>query len=77
MKPKVNTALTRDKSGINKLIEIKDECLDEIELVPLEDPHEPIMSVNERILTIRNGMHNYRSHYVLPMLIGFWCFLFL
>ncbi|MER2499117.1 hypothetical protein ABS858_23910, partial [Vibrio neptunius] len=68
--------MLRDKSGINKLVEIKDECLDEIELVALDDPREPIMSVNDRILAIRNGVHNYRSHYILPMAIGFWCFLF-
>ncbi|MCY9844875.1 hypothetical protein [Vibrio caribbeanicus] len=66
----------RNKSGINKLVEIKDECLDEIELVALDDPREPIMSVNDRILAIRNGVHNYRSHYVLPMVISAWCFLF-
>ncbi|WP_045461241.1 hypothetical protein [Vibrio hyugaensis] len=65
----------RNKSGINKLVDIKDECLDEIELVALDDPREPIMSVNDRILAIRNGMHNYRSHYVLPMVISAWCFL--
>ncbi|MER2499116.1 hypothetical protein ABS858_23905, partial [Vibrio neptunius] len=68
--------MLRDKSGINKLIEIKDECLDEIELIALDDPREPIMLVNDHVLAIRNGVHNYRSHYVLPMVIGAWCFLF-
>ncbi|MER2499086.1 hypothetical protein ABS858_23750, partial [Vibrio neptunius] len=69
--------MLRDKSGINKLIEIKDECLDEIELVALDDPREPIMLVNDHVLAIRNGVHNYRSHYVLPMVIGAWFFLIL
>ncbi|MGI9947002.1 hypothetical protein [Vibrio hyugaensis] len=72
----MENSFRRNKSGINKLVEIKDECLDEIELVALDDPREPIMSVNDRILAIRNGVHNYRSHYILPMAIGFWCFLF-
>lgn len=66
--------MLRDKSGINKLVEIKDECLDEIEIVAFDDPREPIMTVNNRILTIRNGVHNYRSHYLLPMVIGAFCF---
>ncbi|WP_156145312.1 hypothetical protein [Vibrio hyugaensis] len=33
------------------------------------------MTVNNRILAIRSGVHNYSSHYVLPMVIGAWCFL--
>ena len=72
----MENSFRRNKRGINKLVEIKDECLDGIELVALDDPREPIMSVNDRILAIRNGVHNYRSHYILPMAIGFWCFLF-
>ncbi|UTZ41431.1 hypothetical protein [Vibrio campbellii] len=71
----MENSFRRNKSGINKLVEFKGECLDEIELVALDDPREPIMSVNDRILAIRNGVHNYRSHYVLPMVIGAWCFL--
>ncbi|UTZ21886.1 hypothetical protein [Vibrio campbellii] len=72
----MENSFRRNKSDINKLVDIKDECLDDIELVALDDPREPIMSVNDRILAIRNGVHNYRTHYILPMAIGFWCFLF-
>lgn len=72
----MENSFRRNKSGIKKLVEIKGECLDDIELVALDDPREPIMSVNDRILAIRNGVHNYRSHYVLPMVIGAWGFLF-
>ncbi|HHB1592714.1 TPA: hypothetical protein ACN976_000821 [Vibrio campbellii] len=42
----------------------------EVTVVPMEDPLEPIMSVNDDILTIRTGFHNRRNTVALPWLIA-------
>ncbi|ELA9710652.1 hypothetical protein RG007_002179 [Vibrio parahaemolyticus] len=42
----------------------------EVTVVPMEDPLEPIMSVNDDILTIRTGFHNRRNAVALPWLIA-------
>lgn len=41
----------------------------EVIVVPMEDPLEPIMSVNDDILTIRTGFHKRRNVVALPWLI--------
>ncbi len=43
---------------------------DEVTVLPLDDPFEPIMSVNKDILTLRTGIHNRRNTVLVPGLIA-------
>ncbi|UTZ21889.1 hypothetical protein [Vibrio campbellii] len=42
----------------------------EVLVIPMKDPLDPIMSVNDDILTIRTGFHNRRNTIALPWLIA-------
>ncbi|MBP3140588.1 hypothetical protein ACTFQF_05105 [Aliivibrio fischeri] len=42
----------------------------EVIVVPMDDPLEPIMSVNDDILTIRTGYHTRRNTILLPWMFS-------
>ena len=51
---------------------------DTIELDAYADSSEPIMSVDDNVLSIRNAAHNIRLIYFLPWVIGLWlCFIWI
>ncbi|PMN45316.1 hypothetical protein BCT31_10485 [Vibrio lentus] len=60
------------KHHAQRLVNWRDEFNNKIELEAYPDPGEPIMSVNDNVLSIRNAAHNIRSIYFLPWVIGFW-----
>ena len=60
------------KRHAKRLINWREQFENKIELNAYPDPGEPIMSVNDNILSIRNAAHNIRSIYFLPWIIGFW-----
>ncbi|PMN44714.1 hypothetical protein BCT31_24665 [Vibrio lentus] len=60
------------KHHAQRLVNWRDEFNNKIELDAYPDPGEPIMSVNDNVLSIRNAAHNIRSIYFLPWVIGFW-----
>ncbi|MCM5511011.1 hypothetical protein J8Z26_22875 [Vibrio sp. SCSIO 43169] len=54
------------------MVNWREEFENTIELDAYPDPGEPIMAVNDNVLSIRNAAHNIRSVYFLPWVIGFW-----
>jgi hypothetical protein len=55
-----------------RLTNWRQQFKDTIELDAYADPGEPIMSVDDNVLSIRNAAHNIRLVYLLPLVIGFW-----
>lgn len=55
-----------------RLVNWREQFESTIELDAYPDPGEPIMSVNDNVLSIRNASHNIRSVYFLPWVIGLW-----
>ena len=55
-----------------RLTNWRQQFKDTIELDAYADPGEPIMSVDDNVLSIRNAAHNIRLIYFLPWVIGFW-----
>ncbi|MBP3140589.1 hypothetical protein ACTFQF_05110 [Aliivibrio fischeri] len=60
------------KHHAQRLVSWRDDFKNKIELDAYPDPGEPVMSVNDNILSIRSAAHNIRSIYFLPWVIGFW-----
>ncbi|MDD1796351.1 hypothetical protein LRP50_24835, partial [Enterovibrio sp. ZSDZ42] len=43
-----------------------------VDVKPLDDPMEPVMSVTDEILTVRNASHNALFAFMLPMMLASW-----
>ncbi|MBP3140402.1 hypothetical protein ACTFQF_03870 [Aliivibrio fischeri] len=55
----------------------RSEFEDKYELDAYADPTEPVMLVNDTILSVRNATHNYRLIYILPWILGLWILFFI
>ena len=54
------------KHHAQRFVNWRDEFNNKITLDAYPDPGEPIMSVNDNVLSIRNAAHNIRSIYFIP-----------
>ncbi|KJY87153.1 hypothetical protein TW84_18225 [Vibrio neptunius] len=45
------------------------EFRSEVTVVPMDDPFDPIVSVDDKLLTIRTGYHNRRNYYIVPWML--------
>ncbi len=45
------------------------EFRSEVTVVPMDDPFDPIVSVDDKLLTIRTGYHNRRNYYIVPLML--------
>ncbi|MCW8349245.1 hypothetical protein MD535_25005 [Vibrio sp. ZSDZ65] len=47
------------------------EFRSEVIVIPMEDPLDPIVSVDEKVLTVRTGYHNRRNTIIIPLMLLF------
>ncbi|CAM3666401.1 hypothetical protein [Vibrio aquimaris] len=43
----------------------------EVAVIPMEDPLDPIVSVDDRVLTLRTGYHSLRNAIIVPLMMVF------
>ena len=43
----------------------------EVAVIPMDDPLDPIVSVDDRVLTVRTGYHNRRNVIIVPLMMVF------
>ena len=43
----------------------------EVAVIPMKDPLDPIVSVDDRVLTVRTGYHNRRNVIIVPLMMVF------
>ena len=41
----------------------------EVAVIPMKDPLDPIVSVDDKVLTVRTGYHNRRNYYIVPWML--------
>ena len=41
----------------------------EVTVIPMEDPFDPIVSVDDKVLTVRTGYHNRRNYFIVPWML--------
>ncbi|UTZ23096.1 hypothetical protein HB760_08215 [Vibrio campbellii] len=47
------------------------EFRSEVAVIPMEDPLDPIVSVDDKVLTVRTGYHNRRDAILIPLMLVF------
>ncbi|WP_231572650.1 hypothetical protein [Vibrio hyugaensis] len=47
------------------------EFRSEVIVIPMEDPLDPIVSVDDKVLTVRTGYHNRRNTILIPLMLVF------
>lgn len=47
------------------------EFRSEVAVIPMEDPLDPIVSVDDKVLTVRTGYHNRRDAILIPLILVF------
>ncbi|MEL7443288.1 MAG: hypothetical protein AAFN66_10595, partial [Pseudomonadota bacterium] len=47
------------------------EFRSEVIVIPMEDPLDPIVSVDDKVLTVRTGYHNRRDAILIPLMLVF------
>ncbi|WP_185759817.1 hypothetical protein [Vibrio pectenicida] len=41
----------------------------EVTVIPMEDPFDPVVSVDDKVLKVRTGYHNRRNYYIVPWML--------
>ncbi|WP_114786894.1 hypothetical protein [Vibrio tetraodonis] len=45
----------------------------EVAVIPMEDPLDPIVSVDDKVITIRTGYHSLRNAIIVPLMLALTC----
>ena len=45
------------------------EFRSEVAVIPMEDPFDPVVSVDDKVLKVRTGYHNRRNYYIVPWML--------
>lgn len=45
------------------------EFRSEVTVIPMEDPFDPVVSVDDKVLKVRTGYHNRRNYYIVPWML--------